>query len=105
MNNNLKNPENDPRNPAFNYRNSTMDEVENSTIFNTYLKTKKFGDYWIVKNSWGTVRGDRGYLYIRMIDDKIIKEIEGKISTEDFNELYYDNFMEHSIVCFNADKK
>ena len=39
---NLNHPENDPRNPAFNFRNSTMDKVENSDLFNSYLKSNEF---------------------------------------------------------------
>ena len=53
MNADLNNPENDPRNPAFNYKNSTMDTVENSTLFNTYLKTNEFK-----KEFTGTIWGE-----------------------------------------------
>jgi len=43
MNNTKLNiPEKDPRNPAYNYINVVMPNVENSSLFNTYIKKNEF---------------------------------------------------------------
>ena len=39
MNINTISPEDDPRNPSYNYKNIIMDTVENTDLFNSYIKS------------------------------------------------------------------
>ena len=42
MNNIFLKPEDNPKNASYHYKNMNMENVENSDLFNTYLKTKNF---------------------------------------------------------------
>ena len=73
------NPEEDPRNPAFNYKNSIMDKVENSDIFKSYLKTNVF------KNEFsGTIWGE-GPCYIPLEKKLVWSDIPNNRMMQLFN--------------------
>ena len=80
MNNNITNPENDPRNPAYAYRNSSMDKVENSHLFNSYLKKIDFK-----KEFTGTVWGE-GPCYIAQEDKLVWSDIPNNRMLQLFNQ-------------------
>ena len=69
MDNKFPSPYEDPRNAAYSYKNKSMEHVENSALFETYIKTKNFKTEF-QNNLWG-----EGPCYIKHKDILVWSDI------------------------------
>jgi len=81
--NNMILPIEDPRNPSFHYKDMIMEEIENTNLFNSYLKEKNF------KNEYSGTLWAEGPCYIPHLkkliwsdipNNRMLQLIDGKVS-------------------------
>ena len=101
MNINTISPEDDPRNPSYNYKNIIMDPVENTDLFNSYIKSNS-----LKQDFKGMIWGE-GPCYIphkKMLvwsdipNNRMLKLIDGNVS--DF--LNPSNFSNGNTLDYNS---